>query len=219
MTRGVSFVVDNSVKFTDPLGHDVGCAGEDASYCPPPLIATSENPSNPPYKDAETDTSFLTPPIPTASSCTPEIPCMSEWEIPSMWDTDPTHSDYTVLTLTTGEAVVLEGVFIVDRYGQMYVGIAGGLGGGLPIAATLYTGKVQSNYSINSPASPATLENFLSGTYANGSAGLVGGGGATWTLNGSNMFSIEYGASTPQAGVSVGYIMILPMTQQNIPSY
>jgi hypothetical protein len=31
----VSFVLGNPVRFNDPTGHDVGCAGEDASLCGP----------------------------------------------------------------------------------------------------------------------------------------------------------------------------------------
>jgi hypothetical protein len=65
--------------------------------------------------------------------------------------------------------------------------------------------------------SPEQLKSFLQGPVVTGSAGIIGGGGVSWSpwaTNGgdaftSDNFSYEAGAYTPQIGVSGTYGILI----------
>ena len=146
--------------------------------------------------------------------CTEQIPCLNaKGEHPAFWDTDPSHPDYTVLTVSGGPLFLPGFTFTLtqDRYQSFYVGIGANLGesfGG--VSSSITNGYIGDPFDDKIP--DAHIESFLTGFAINVSGGALGGGGATYSPHDQRAWlsriGWEYGAFLPpSAGISIVYGM------------
>jgi RHS repeat-associated protein len=101
----------------------------------------------------------------------------------------------------TGTLIGWSGTASLDRYGNWYWSP---LGGGVGKSATFVSGSVTANW-MNQPCEPSEwqLNNFLSGSGFNATAGFWGGVSESWSPGNGSATGV--GFVTPQAGVSYNY--------------
>jgi hypothetical protein len=100
-------------------------------------------------------------------------------------------------------------MFIYDRYGNVYFALGGNVGKSLAKADFNLSGGWVGSKLDSSMPDEAGMISFLSGLAINAGAGIVGGGGVTWSPNAGKYVSHvawEYGAHLPaDIGVSIVY--------------
>jgi hypothetical protein len=226
-----SYTRNNPIKYTDPYGHSVDCGLGDP-YCKAGKLdiwhraydlANEIRHRNPQTcgKLTDTEQSILREPVIADlhgnKDCTTAKPCLGAWYEPSKWDTDPANPDYIAFTLSGGELVVGGFVLVVDRYGQIFVGICVGVGGSItPVSGTFVRGYIRASYNKADPSGPSVTQNFISGFSINASVGFIGGFGFTYNPSEFET-AFESGLFIPEWDITGVYLWPITSTQYNIP--
>ncbi len=174
-----SYVRNNAINFNDPTGHALkdpneGCGlDECVTSFQNELASFTSNKSTDPNKPP-----FLFPLTPSQSNqgqCNSSFQkCLSPWEQPKWWDTNPAHPDYYTLAINLGKLFGITGTFIFDRYGNVYVGVGPNIGKSLtPLSGSINGGWIGSSNDDDIP-DQGNIQQFLTGISFNGQVGALG---------------------------------------------
>jgi hypothetical protein len=110
------------------------------------------------------------------------------------------------------------GVFVIDRYNQMYVGVVGGFGySTTSTSGTIMGGYIRAYYNKGSPSGPSVTQSFIEGFSINFTIGAVGGFGFTYN---PSEFEISWEGGVvfpPEVDLTGVYLWPIGPTQYNIP--
>jgi len=106
---------------------------------------------------------------------------------------EPRDSDYVTVTVGVGAVIGVSVSGSVDRYGNFYVGLGGGVG----LSPWLVSGSIVSGRLIGDKPSASDIEGFLTGDAVSAGGGA---GPSAGVVNSAGGTAIEQGLATPQVG-------------------
>lgn len=136
----------------------------------------------------------------------------SNLEVPKYWDLDPQHPDYITIGVypgITGDPTGATMILIIDRYGNIYVGLGLNVCRSLTSTTVSGTGGYIGSPFDNIIYNQLDMQKLLNGWGINLSGGIVSGGGITWSSGATTSMPTsawEYGVIFPASiGGSITY--------------
>jgi hypothetical protein len=113
---------------------------------------------------------------------------------------NPEHPDYYILSISGGNIAGGTVILVIDRYGDVYVGLGANIGKSIsPVTVSLNGGWIGSWTDDEIPDS-GNIDSFLEGFSMNTQIGAVGNGAITWSPFAGDYIShtaLEYGSVLP----------------------
>ena len=199
-----AYVNNSPVNFNDPSGHKL--SQDDRFDPPPPYLPTPTQPSLPvsspilaPNINNTLPSPFLTGQT-IDNQCTQTYPCISAWENPTWWDTDASNPDYYVLSVNSGSVGGVTFIVVMDRYGNVYLGVGGNIGKSISSVTISFNGGWVGSMIDDDIPDQGNIDTFLTGLAINGQLGIVGNVAFTWSPLANDYIdhsALEYGGVIP----------------------
>ncbi len=214
--------LNNPINRVDPSGHD-SCMASNGGQC---FVGSDGTYYKNGFKPSDSKPPFTRQPnfpIPNLPSlpnmwivpqratqsfelqCDSSNVCISKWEKPSNWDTNPQHPDYYVLTINAGGLIGGTITISADRYNSFYIGAGGNIGKSMTVVSGSLTGGYIGSPSDTIIPDQANTESFLTGWTVSAGGGVFGGGAIIWSPEAGKYVpntAIESGGYFPSVGIS-----------------